>query len=174
MVVSIISSATFGPVCSSGGPSHLERAKRHTDDPRILEAVTAATAEHRMRITTSVSLWIVRLAGVVQLVLGILIWIGRGSALVPLHMVAGSLLVLALWTIAALALALRVHRGLAVFVLLWGLALPAFGAQQAAILIGSMHWIIRVIHLLMGAIAIGLAVMLGRATLAATSIGARP
>jgi hypothetical protein len=41
--------------------------------------------------------------------------------------------------------------------LLWGLALPAFGMTQATMLIGPWHWIIQVIHLLMGLIALGVA-----------------
>lgn len=72
---------------------------------------------------------------------------------------------LTLWTVAALALVVRTRKGLALFGLLWGLALPAFGMVQAGVLTGPLHWIIRVLHLLMGLAAMALAGMLGQAIL---------
>ena len=48
------------------------------------------------------------------------------------------------------------ERSVAVFTILWSLALPAFGVRQASMLIGPSHWIIRLTHLFMGLIAIGL------------------
>src|SRR3954468_595067 len=110
-----------------------------------------------MRATANVSIWIVRVAGTLQLVLGALFWTGHAYTYVPLHIITGALIVLTLWTVAVLALIARTHRGLALFALLWGLALPAFGIHQAALLIGPMHWVVRVIHLLMGLAAMGLA-----------------
>jgi hypothetical protein len=102
-------------------------------------------------------MWIVRLAGITQIVLGALFWMGRGLTYIPLHMLIGFVVVLGLWTLAILALFARAHLGLVGFALLWGLALPALGMTQAAILIGPWHWIIRVIHLVMGLIALGVA-----------------
>jgi len=120
-----------------------------------------------MRATAAISLWIVRVAGTLQLVLGALFWTGHAYSFLPLHIISGIVIVLTLWTVAVLALVARTRRGLALFGLLWGLALPAFGMQQASILAGSMHWIIRVLHLLMGLAAMALAGMLGQAILAA-------
>ncbi|HSU14119.1 hypothetical protein [Longimicrobium sp.] len=120
-----------------------------------------------MRATASISNWIVRLAGTLQLVLGALFWTGHAYTCVPLHIIGGAAIVLALWTVAVLALIARTHRGLALFALLWGLALPAFGIRQATVLIGPMHWIVRVIHLLMGLAAMALAGTLAQAILAA-------
>lgn len=120
-----------------------------------------------MRATAGISLWIVRVAGTLQLVLGALFWTGHAYTYVPLHIANGVVIVLTLWTVAVLALVARTRRGLAVFGLLWGLALPAFGLRQAAVLIGPLHWIVRVIHLLMGLAAMALAGMLGQAILAA-------
>lgn len=120
-----------------------------------------------MRATAAISLWIVRVAGTLQLVLGALFWTGHAYTYVPVHIINGIVIVLTLWTVAVLALIARTRRGLAVFGLLWGLALPAFGIHQAALLIGPLHWIIRVIHLLMGLAAMALGGMLGQAILAA-------
>jgi hypothetical protein len=120
-----------------------------------------------MRPISAISLWIVRVAGTLELVLGALFWTGHAYTYVPLHIIAGATIVLTLWTVAVLAVIARTHRALAVFGLLWGLALPAFGMRQATLLIGPMHWIVRVIHLLMGLAAMALAGTLGQAILAA-------
>ena len=120
-----------------------------------------------MRATAAISLWIVRVAGTLQLVLGALFWTGHAYSFLPLHIISGISIVLTLWTVAVLALVARTRRGLALFGLLWGFALPAFGMQQASMLVGSMHWIIRVLHLLMGLAAMALAGTLGQAILAA-------
>ena len=120
-----------------------------------------------MRATAAISLWIVRVAGTLQLVLGALFWTGHAYSFLPLHILSGIVIVLTLWTVAALALVARTHRGLALFGILWGLALPAFGMQQATMLVGSLHWIIRVVHLLMGLAAMALAGTLGQKILAA-------
>jgi hypothetical protein len=120
-----------------------------------------------MRTTAAISLWIVRIAGMLQLVLGALFWTGHGYTLLPVHIVSGTLIVLTLWTVSVLALMTRTSRGLALFGLVWGLALPAFGFRQATMLVGSMHWIIRVVHLLMGLAAMAIAGTLGQAILAA-------
>jgi len=120
-----------------------------------------------MRTTAAISLWIVRVAGTLQLVLGALFWTGHAYSFLPLHIISGISIVLTLWTVAVLALIARTHRGLALFGIAWGFALPAFGMQQATMLVGSMHWIIRVLHLLMGLAAMALAGMLGQAILAA-------
>jgi len=120
-----------------------------------------------MRATAAISLWIVRVAGTLQLVLGALFWTGHAYSFLPLHIISGVVIVLTLWTVAVLALVARTRRGLALFGLFWGLALPAFGMVQATMLVGSIHWLIRVLHLIMGLAAMALAGMLGQAILGA-------
>jgi hypothetical protein len=120
-----------------------------------------------MRTAAAISLWIVRIAGTLQLVLGALFWTGHAYTLLPLHIISGTVIVLTLWMVAVMALVTGTRRGLASFGLLWGLALPAFGLGQAAVLVGSMHWVVRVVHLLMGLAAMALAGTLGQAILAA-------
>lgn len=109
-----------------------------------------------MKHAIVVSSWIVRICGAVQLVLGALIWFAPSRNYVPLHMLSGMLLVLALLTLAVLALRANGQRAMAVFTILWSVALPAFGVRHATILIGPTHWIIRLTHLVMGMIAIAL------------------
>jgi hypothetical protein len=126
-----------------------------------------------MRTITDISLWIVRISGTLQLLLGALFWTGHAYDYLPVHIINGVVIVLTLWTVAVLALVTRTRRGLAVFGLFWGLALPAFGIGQATVLVGSMHWIVRVTHLLMGLAAMGIAGTLGQAVLAVVPVRVR-
>ena len=120
-----------------------------------------------MRATTNIGLWLVRVTGTLQLAFGALFWTGHAYRYVPLHIINGLVFVLTLWTVAVLALVARTHRRLAAFALFWGFALPAFGITQATVLIGPMHWIVRVVHFLMGFAAMAMGGMLGQAVLAA-------
>ena len=119
-----------------------------------------------MRTITAATLWIVRISGTLQLLLGVSFWTGHGYKYLPLHIVNGFVIVVTLWTAAALAFIARTRQGLAVFGILWGLVLPAFGIIQASVLPGSMHWVVRVAHLIMGLLAMGVAGTLGQAVLA--------
>ena len=138
-----------------------------SNDPRVHHDVTTANIESTMRTITGINLWIVRVSGTMQLLLGILFWSGHAYQYLPLHIANGIVIVLTLWTAAVVALIARTRRGLAVFGLLWGLALPAFGMAQATLLLGSRHWIVRVTHLVMGLAAMGIVGTLGQAVLAA-------
>ncbi|MGI5130970.1 hypothetical protein ACQEVB_29485 [Pseudonocardia sp. CA-107938] len=124
-----------------------------------------------MRSATLVIVWIVRIAGIVQILLGLSIWIGIGSNLYSIHIGNGLLIVIGLWLLALLALVARGRAGLAGFALVWGLALPAFGMVQADILVGSFHWLVRVLHLLMGLIALATADALAKHVLTRAGAG---
>jgi hypothetical protein len=128
--------------------------------------VTASATKGFMRTVTLISLQIVKVAAIIQIILGTLFWIGYAYTLVPVHVIIGCALVLALVTLSALAIVAHVNRGLAAFELVWGLALAGFGVQQVSILIGPLHWIIRVIHLLMAIAAVKLGEALAKAILA--------
>lgn len=105
----------------------------------------------------------VLVAGVVQLVLGALFWSGIGDNLIPVHATIGTILVLALWTEAFFAARAGVPMGLVFLVVVWGLIVPVVGILQEGILPGSTHWIIQVVHLLLGLTAIALAGILSAA-----------
>jgi hypothetical protein len=99
--------------------------------------------------------WLVRVTGLVQVVLGLLFWSGNTLNLVPVHILVGLLLVLGLWTLAFFAARAGVQPGFVVVVFLWGLLLPVFGLTQDRLLAGDAHWVIRLLHLLVGLAAIG-------------------
>jgi hypothetical protein len=107
--------------------------------------------------TATVALWLVRLTGLFQLVTGLLFWTGNALALIPVHMLSGLVLVLALWTIAFLALRSGGGPGLVALSVIWGLLVLALGVTQTQLLPGELHWLIQVLHLLVGLVAIGLA-----------------
>ena len=103
-----------------------------------------------MRSTITVIQMFVRVAGVIQLLLGLAFWTGNLLSLVNLHMLNGILLVLALWTQAALAHRAGVPGRLVAGSIVWGLIVVALGLTQTNLLTGSLHWVIQVIHLLLG------------------------
>ena len=109
-----------------------------------------------MRTITAIQMAI-RVVGVVQLVLGVIFWTGNALGLVDLHQLIGILLVLGLWTQAVMAARAGVPGGLVAGAAVWGLLVPIVGLTQRDLLPGSAHWVIQVIHLLLGIGLIGLA-----------------
>ncbi len=107
---------------------------------------------------------VVRGAGLVMIVLGALIWTGSFAGLIPIHMLVGIVLVLALWTLAYQAARAGVSRGLVVLAAVVGLALPIFGVNQQQILPADGHVVVQVVHLALGLVAIGLGEALASAT----------
>lgn len=110
--------------------------------------------------------WIVRLGVLVELVLGLLFWAGRAGGLVALHIQVGFLIVLALFVLAVVALAAGVPRGLAFGAILWAVLLPLVGLGQLRWMPGAAHWVIQVLHLLIGLGAGGIGESLAKQVLA--------
>jgi hypothetical protein len=104
---------------------------------------------------------LVRLVGLLLIVLGVLFWAGIGSALVPVHILLGLLLVAGVWVLAMYAYLAGANRGLALVAVLYGAVVIVFGLGQSVLLTGGAHWVVRVAHLLIGLGAIGIAEMLG-------------
>ncbi|MDR3573642.1 MAG: hypothetical protein P4L50_07265 [Anaerolineaceae bacterium] len=127
-----------------------------------------------MKSAVTVANMLTRLTGLIQIVLGILFWTGHATSLIPVHILSGTVLVLSLWTLAFLATRAGVRTGLVVLALIWGLITVILGMAQSQILVNSAHWIIQVVHLLVGLGAIGqaegLAVRIKRAHLPETAI----
>ncbi len=109
-----------------------------------------------MKRTATIVQALMGIGGIAQIVLGLLFWTGNALDFVGLHILIGLLIVLLLWTQAALGLRAGLPLGLVGLAFLWGLLVPALGMTQARILPGSAHWIVQVVHLLLGLGALGL------------------
>jgi uncharacterized membrane protein len=103
-----------------------------------------------MRSTITAIQMGIRALGVIQLVLGIIFWTGNALGLVDLHQLIGILLVLGLWTQAAMAHRAGVPGGLVAGAAVYGLLVPIVGLTQRDLFPGSAHWVIQVVHLLLG------------------------
>lgn len=109
-----------------------------------------------MKTSTSVALWVLRITGALQVILGVLFWTGNAAALVPVHMISGSILVIALWFLGFQAIQSGANPALGTISIVWGLLTVALGMTQTGILPGPYHWVIQVLHLLVGIVAMGL------------------
>src|SRR3984893_11949172 len=103
-----------------------------------------------METVLTISHWLARISGVLLLILGLLIWTEGAFNLIPIHMLLGLVLVLSLWVLAAVSTRAGVPTGLAVGVAVLAVVMLALGMTQAALLPGSLHWVIQVVHLLIG------------------------
>jgi hypothetical protein len=113
-----------------------------------------------MGLAVKVVQMLARIVFVALLVLGILFWTGHASALIPLHMLLGIAFAVLLLILAGMALGRRSATGLAVLLIVWALVLPLFGLTQDSILVGGAHWLVQIIHLLLGIGAIAVAEIL--------------
>ena len=125
-----------------------------------------------MRLTTIIARWTVRITGAAQVLLGLAFWSGHALTLVRLHRAVGTLFVLALIVLAVVAITARARPGLAVVAIAWAILVPAFGMAQMRLVPGSAHWVIRLVHLLIGLAAMGFADRLARAVLGERRAGA--
>jgi hypothetical protein len=109
-----------------------------------------------MYTTTTITETFLKLSGSILIILGLLFWTGHALTLIPLHMLLGLLLVLSLWTLAGLAASSGVNWGWVLLAIIWGFIVVTLGLTQTQLLPSSAHWVIQLLHLLIGLAAIGL------------------
>lgn len=114
-----------------------------------------------MRTATVAAQMLVRLLGVILIILGVLFWAGVARGLIPIHMLLGAILVLALWVLAGIGARARVGTGLVILAFLWGVLVLGVGMGQMAWLPGAAHWIVQVLHLAIGLAAMAFAEVIG-------------
>jgi len=106
-----------------------------------------------IRITSMV----LSLAGLLALILGLLFWTGSALNLISLHMLLGFLAVGALWIIGvAQALADSGSWMITIVSIVVGALMVLLGLSQSSLMVGDFHWVIRIIHLLLGLLTIGM------------------
>ena len=112
-----------------------------------------------MRICVAV----LRGSAMLSWVLGILFWTGNADSFVPLHIALGVLMTLSLWG-AGLLVGTREggSPGLMISAFVLGLIVIFFGLNQQTFLVCSLHWIIQVLHMLLGISSVILAIPIAR------------
>jgi hypothetical protein len=100
---------------------------------------------------------LVRATGLLQLALGLAFWTGNLLVAVPFHIFNGILFVLLLEATALLAAMSGASRRLVAGAIAWGVVVILLGLTQTSILPGDLHWIVRLVHLAAGLVALGLA-----------------
>jgi len=114
-----------------------------------------------MKTTATALQMLIRLSGVILIILGGLFWSHMALQWMGLHMILGFVLVLALWVLALLGARAGVSMGMVGVALVWGLLVVFVGVKQTSLMPGSAHWVIQVIHLVLGLGAMGLGEALG-------------
>jgi hypothetical protein len=94
-------------------------------------------------------------SGLLLVLLGVAIWTGRADGIIPIHELLGFVLVLSLWTLAYFGARAGVPKGMVAAAVAWGLIAPILGLTQANLLDNSWHWVIQVVHLVVGLAALG-------------------
>lgn len=105
-----------------------------------------------VRITSMV----LRIAALLALILGLLFWFGIAKNLAGIHMLLGIIVVLSLWVLGGVIATKKGGIGLAIGAFVLGLIVLYVGMTQRTMLIGDLHWLVQVIHLILGLSAIGL------------------
>jgi hypothetical protein len=105
---------------------------------------------------------VVRFVGGLLLILGLAFWVTQNANLVLFHLLFGILFVLSVLALAVLAALSKAPKSSVILMLGLGLIQPFLGLSQASLLPGSQHWIVHVVHLLVGITTIGLAEVMVR------------
>ena len=103
---------------------------------------------------------IVGLAGLCALVLGLVIWIVNID-LTDIHMLVGLFVTLGLLVMSIIALTARGLRIWGTVGIVYAIVVLIFGVSQSTMLVGHLHWLIQMLHMLVGIGAIVLTGFLG-------------
>jgi hypothetical protein len=132
-----------------------------------LETNNGHTRAAALRNATALALWTARGAAVVLLALGVYIWTGGVDELITVHVVVGVLLVLCLWTIAAIAASSGVSVRVVGVAVVWSFVAVLLGLTQDGLVTGEWHWTIQVLHLVIAMAMVAwcqvLVVLMGKA-----------
>ena len=99
--------------------------------------------------------WIAGIAGLIALVLGILFWI-TGADVITIHRFLGFIVAVALLILGIVGVSTPGLRVLGVIAIIYAPVLPIFGLNQELLLIGNLHWLIQLAHMLVGIGALAL------------------
>ncbi|HEU0000361.1 MAG TPA: hypothetical protein VFQ36_05655 [Ktedonobacteraceae bacterium] len=104
-----------------------------------------------------IAIMVLRVTVLFNLITGIIFWTGNADSLQGVHMIVGIIAVLSLWTLGIMQGLRGGSFGLALATFVVGFLLVLVGLfQQKWLPDPANHWIIQVIHLVLGLAAIGL------------------
>jgi hypothetical protein len=98
---------------------------------------------------------VARLHVALQLLLGFLIWFGT-TGVTQAHTALGSAFVLDLWALGIVGLFALPSRTIPLLTLVMGAIVLWLGVAQRTMLVGDLHWAVRLVHLLVSVSAMGL------------------
>ena len=104
---------------------------------------------------------VIRGSGLIQLILGLMVWAGKIEVLTLIHILVGAILTIALLLLIYQAQRAGVTRGLVILAVVWAVVLPVWGLAQEKILPETFLWLSQLLHVLCGLGAIGIGEMLG-------------
>jgi hypothetical protein len=113
-----------------------------------------------VKTTARVLSVLIGITGLIQLVLGLVLWTGRAKQMIPFHMLIGIVFVLLIWVLCVVGFRARL-AGPSALNLIWSLLVIGLGMAQMQLMVGPSHWVIRVAHLLIGVAAMAFAGTLG-------------
>jgi hypothetical protein len=90
------------------------------------------------------------IAGLLALVLGLAIWFVQANTVIPVHMILGLIVTLGLLIVAIMAVFTSELRLLGIIGIIYAVFVPVFGLTQFNLLVGDLHWVIRIAHMLVG------------------------
>ncbi len=110
-------------------------------------------------MVVTISKWVLRVSAILALILGIIIWVENSNAdnLINIHLPLGILVTLSLIVLGvAYGTAKGGNWGFASLAIVWGIIVFAVGASQLA---ADPSVLVKILHLLIGLIAIGIGEM---------------
>lgn len=108
-------------------------------------------------IAVQITRWVASIIGLGALLLGLAFWLFHID-LINIHMLFGLIVTLSLLGLGIAMLFSRGLRLLGIISIIYAPILPIFGMTQSGLLIGDLHWLIRIAHMLVG---IGALVLIG-------------
>ncbi|GHO93975.1 hypothetical protein KSF_040230 [Reticulibacter mediterranei] len=94
--------------------------------------------------------WIARITGIITLLLGLTFWVTSINSIPGIHMLVGITFTLSFLILSIIMVFSSGVRLLGVIGIVYALIIPVFGVIQAGLLVGDLHWLIRLAHMLVG------------------------
>jgi uncharacterized membrane protein YuzA (DUF378 family) len=94
--------------------------------------------------------WIARIVGTITLLLGLTFWVTGINSIPNIHMLFAITFTLSFLILSIIMVFVRGVRLLGVAGIIYALIIPVFGISQVTLLVGDLHWLIRLAHLLVG------------------------